>query len=225
MKIRAHRRVLGAEAALAFVWKTSYGDQLDTDTILVRHGERRAARLGRELPAVSSPTTSPSTPSPPSTPVREHMAPRIIGQDLETSQRPARSHRLHQGQRVRARRAGHHAGGCWTPSVGACRCTRRSAERRDRVAVGADFGVQDSFDILLAEDPGRDRRGLPADQAQVPARLGPQDGGARCAPPSATSPSTWTAMPPTRSAGPRALPRAGPPSAGHDRAAARRTTA
>lgn len=92
---------------LAFVWKTSYADQRYTDTILVRmEGEGHYA-WGESCPPYIPGYSADHTVAAFHT-VREHMAPRIIGQDIESAE-----------------------------------------DLLDRVAVRADFGVQDSLDILL----------------------------------------------------------------------------
>jgi len=87
----------------------------------------RAPRLGRELPAYIPNYSAEHTLATFHT-VREHMAGRIIGQDIRTAQDllghldfvKATSSR---GPRSRS------PGGCWRPSARACRCTWPSAAR------------------------------------------------------------------------------------------------
>ena len=70
---------------LAFVWKTSYADQHDTDTIFVRLQSGGRYAWGEScppyIPAYSSEHTLATFHT-----VREHMAGRLIGQELASAQ-------------------------------------------------------------------------------------------------------------------------------------------
>ena len=68
---------------LAFVWKTSYADQRDTDTILVRMEGSGHHAWGESCPPFIPSYSSEHTGAVFHT-VREHMAPRIVGQDIES---------------------------------------------------------------------------------------------------------------------------------------------
>ena len=98
---------------LAFVWKTSYADQRYTDTILVRMEGGGHYAWGESCPPYIPGYSAEHTVAAFHT-VREHMAPRIIGQDIASV-----------------------------------------------VAVGADFGVQDSLEILLQKIQGAIDQGFP----------------------------------------------------------------
>ena len=76
--------VYWAKLPLAFVWKTSYGDQLHSDTILVRMEGGGQHAWGESCPVLIPNYSSEHTLAAFHT-VREYMAPRLIGQDLETS--------------------------------------------------------------------------------------------------------------------------------------------
>ena len=69
---------------LAFVWRTSYADQYVTDTILVRMEGGGHEAWGEScppfIPAYSAEHTLATFHT-----LREHMVPRIIGQDIETA--------------------------------------------------------------------------------------------------------------------------------------------
>ena len=69
---------------LAFVWRTSYADQDVTDTILVRMEGGGHHAWGEScppyIPAYSAEHTLATFHT-----LREHMAPRIVGQDIETA--------------------------------------------------------------------------------------------------------------------------------------------
>ena len=112
---------------LAFVWKTSYADQSVTDTILVRMEGGGHEAWGESCPPFIPGYSAEHTLAVFHT-LREHMVPRIIGQDIETARGPARPAGLHQGQPVRAGRARHRL-------VGAGRqAARRAAAPRPRAA-------------------------------------------------------------------------------------------
>ena len=70
---------------LAFVWRTSYADQRDTDTILVRMEGGGHHAWGESCPVYVPAYSAEHTIATFHT-LREHMAPRIIGEDLESAQ-------------------------------------------------------------------------------------------------------------------------------------------
>src|SRR6266481_4314850 len=70
---------------LAFVWKTSYADQSFTDTILVRMEGGGHHAWGESCPPYIPAYSADHTLAVFHT-LREHMAPRIVGQDIETAQ-------------------------------------------------------------------------------------------------------------------------------------------
>jgi len=132
---------------LAFVWKTSYADQYDTDTILVRMESGGHHAWGEScppyIPAYSSEHTIATFQT-----LREHMAPRIIGQDLETSRDLL--------DRISFIKGNEFARAALDITWWALEAKRRGVPLHralggtaDRVAVGADFGIQDSLDILM----------------------------------------------------------------------------
>ena len=132
---------------LAFVWKTSYADQYDTDTILVRMESGGHHAWGEScppyIPAYSSEHTIATFQT-----LREHMAGRIIGQDLETSRDLL--------DRISFIKGNEFARAALDITWWALEAKRRGVPLHralggtaDRVAVGADFGIQDSLDILM----------------------------------------------------------------------------
>ena len=76
--------VYWARLPLAFVWTTSYGDHRHSDTLLVRMEGGGQHAWGESCPVFIPNYSSEHTLAAFHT-VREHMAPRIIGQDIETS--------------------------------------------------------------------------------------------------------------------------------------------
>src|SRR4249919_2851471 len=70
---------------LAIVWRTSYADQSVTDTLVVRMESEGQHACGERsppyIPAYSADHTLATYHT-----VREHLAPRLIGQDVHTAQ-------------------------------------------------------------------------------------------------------------------------------------------
>ncbi len=144
---------------LAFVWRTSYADQSHTDTLLVQmQGEGHSA-WGESCPVYVPAYSAEHTIATFHT-VREHMAPRIIGQDIESAQDLLDRISFIKGNQfaraaldipwwvLDAKRRGlplHEALGA----------------KRDRVPVGADFGVQESLERLLEKVQGAIDQGFP----------------------------------------------------------------
>jgi o-succinylbenzoate synthase len=132
---------------LAFVWKTSYADQRDTDTILVRMESEGQHAWGEScppyIPAYSAEHTGAAFHT-----LREHMAPRIVGQRLETSQDLLDRISFIKGNEF-ARAALDIGWWVLDAKRRGLPLHRALGGTADRVAVGADFGVQDSIDILL----------------------------------------------------------------------------
>ena len=158
MKIEAID-VYWVKLPLAFVWRTSYADQHCTDTLLVRmEGEGHAA-WGESCPVYIPAYSAEHTIATFHT-VREHMAPRIIGQDIDSAQDLLDRIAFIKGNQF-ARAALDIA--WWVLDA-----KRRGVPLHvalggtaDRVAVGADFGVQESIDLLLQKIQGAIDQGFP----------------------------------------------------------------
>jgi O-succinylbenzoate synthase len=144
---------------LAFVWKTSYGDQLHTDTILVRMESGGVHAWGESCPPSVPDYSAEHTPATFVT-VREHMAPRLVGQEIPTAEDLlARLAFLKGNQFARA---------ALEIAWWVLEARRRGVPLHvalggtaDRVAVGADFGIQDSLDTLMAKIQGAIDAGFP----------------------------------------------------------------
>jgi O-succinylbenzoate synthase len=132
---------------LAFVWKTSYADQRHTDTIFVRMESEGTYAWGESCPPYVPAYSAEHTLGTFHT-VREHMAGRLIGQELPTAEDVLGRLDFVKGNQfaraaleiawwvLHAKRQGvplHVALGGKGPTV----------------SVGADFGIQDSLDILM----------------------------------------------------------------------------
>ena len=210
--------VYWARLPLAFVWKTSYGGPAAQRHHPRAHGRRRAARLGRELSGAHPLLLVGAHPRHLSHRAGAHGPAHHRPGDRDLA-RPPRPPRLHQGQRVRARRAGHRLVGAGREAPGRAAARGAGRNRRPRHG-GRGFRRPGLLRHPARQDPGRDRRGLPADQAQVPPRLGPGDGGGGALDLSALHlPRRLQCRLYARRRG--SLPRAGPSWPRHDRAAAR----
>jgi len=151
--------VYWARVPLAFVWKTSYGDQRFTDTVLVRmEGEGHHA-WGESCPPYIPNYSAEHTLATFHT-VREHLAPRVIGQDVGSAEDLLRRLDFVKGNQF-ARAALEIT--WWVLDA-----TRRGMPlhvalggKGDAVAVGADFGIQDSLDILMRKIQAAVEAGFP----------------------------------------------------------------
>jgi len=132
---------------LAFVWRTSYGDQLHTDTILVRMESEGRHAWGESCPA-SVPSYSAEHTAATFLTVREHLAPRIVGQDIRAAGDLLDRIAFVKGNEF-ARAALEIAWWVLEAKRQGVPLHVALGGTADRVAVGADFGVQDSLDILM----------------------------------------------------------------------------
>jgi O-succinylbenzoate synthase len=144
---------------LAFVWKTSYADQHYTDTILVRmQGEGHYA-WGESCPPYIPGYSADHTLATFHT-AREHMAPHIIGQDIGSAEDLLGRIAFVKGNQF-ARAALEIAWWVLDAKRRGLPLARALGGTRDRVAVGADFGVQNSIDTLLQKIQGAIDQGFP----------------------------------------------------------------
>ena len=144
---------------LAFVWKTSYADQTDTDTLVVRMESEGQHAWGEScppyIPAYSAEHTLATFHT-----VREHLAPRLIGQDISTAQALL--------DRIDFVKGNQFARAALEIAWWVLEAKRRGVPlhvalggQGDRVAVGADFGVQESLDVLMRKIQGAIDQGFP----------------------------------------------------------------
>jgi O-succinylbenzoate synthase len=151
--------VYWARLPLAFVWKTSYADQHHTDTILVRMEGGGHHAWGESCPPSIPGYSAEHTLSTFHT-LREHMAPRIIGADIASADELLDRLAFVKGNQFA--RAGLEIA-WWVLEA-----KRRGVPLHealggtgDAVAVGADFGAQESIDILLQKIQGAIDQGFP----------------------------------------------------------------
>lgn len=151
--------VYWVKVPLAFVWKTSYGDQHFTDTILVRMQGGGHVAWGESCPPYVPSYSAEHTLATFHT-VREHMAPCLVGQEVRSVQNLLDRLDFVKGNQF-ARAALEIA--WWVLEA-----TRRRVPLHvalggegESVAVGADFGVQDSLDSLMAKIQGAIDAGFP----------------------------------------------------------------
>ncbi|PYM17774.1 MAG: o-succinylbenzoate synthase, partial [Candidatus Rokuibacteriota bacterium] len=139
--------VYRVKVPLAFVWKTSYGDQLHTDTILVRMEGGGTYAWGESCPPHVPNYSAEHTVGTFHT-VREHMAPRLIGQEVASvDDLLGRLDFVKGNQFARA---------ALEITWWVLEAKRRGVPlhvalggKGAHVAVGADFGIQDSLDTLM----------------------------------------------------------------------------
>ena len=151
--------VYWARIPLAFVWKTSYADQYHTDTVLVRMAGGGHHGWGESCPPLLPGYSAEHTLATFHT-VREHMAPRVIGQEVETAKDLLDRIAFVKGNQF-ARAALDIAWWVLDARRRGLPLHRALGATRSRVAVGADFGVQDSFDVLLEKIQGAIDQGFP----------------------------------------------------------------
>ena len=144
---------------LAFVWKTSYADQHYTDTILVRMEGGGHHAWGEScppfIPAYSAEHTLGTFHT-----LCEHMAPRIVGQDIETAHDLLERLAFIKGNQF-ARAALDITWWVLDAKRQGIPLHVALGSKRDRVPVGADFGVQETLDILLQKIQGAINQGFP----------------------------------------------------------------
>jgi O-succinylbenzoate synthase len=144
---------------LAFVWRTSYADQYLTDTILVRMEGGGHEAWGESCPVFIPAYSAEHTLATFHT-LREHMVPRIIGQDIETARDLLDRLAFIKGNQF-ARAALDVAWWVLDAKRRGLPLHRALGGTADRVAVGADFGIQDSLDTLMEKIQGAIDAGFP----------------------------------------------------------------
>jgi O-succinylbenzoate synthase len=144
---------------LAFVWRTSYADQHVTDTILVRMESDGHYAWGESCPPYIPGYSAEHTLATFHT-LREHMASRIIGRDIETARDLLDRLAFIKGNQF-ARAALDIAWWVLDAKRRGLPLHRALGGTADRVAVGADFGIQDSLDILMERIQGAIDAGFP----------------------------------------------------------------
>jgi o-succinylbenzoate synthase len=137
---------------LALVWRTSYADQADTDTLVVRMESQGQHAWGESCPPFIPADSADHTLATYHT-VCEHLAPRLIGQEIGTARELLARIDFVKGNQF-ARAALEIA--WWVLEA-----KRRGVPlhvalggKGDTVAVGADFGVQDSLEVLMQKIQG-----------------------------------------------------------------------
>ena len=151
--------VYRVKVPLAFVWKTSYGDQRFTDTILVRMQAEGHVAWGESCPPYVPNYSAEHTLATFHT-VCEHMAPCLVGQEVRSVQNLLERLDFVKGNQF-ARAALEIA--WWVLEAKRRRLPLHVAlgGKGDAVAVGSDFGVQDSLDILMEKIQGAIDGGFP----------------------------------------------------------------
>jgi len=141
------------------VWKTSYADQAETDTLVVRMESEGQHAWGESCPPYIPAYSADHTLATYHT-VREHLAPRLIGQDIGSAQALL--------DRIDFVKGNQFARAALEIAWWVLEAKRRGVPlhvalggKGDRVAVGADFGVQESLDVLMRKIQGAIDQGFP----------------------------------------------------------------
>jgi len=158
MKIEAID-IYWAKLPLAFVWKTSYADQHYTDTLLVRMEAGGHYAWGESCPPYIPGYSAEHTAATFAT-LREHMGPQVIGQDVESAQDLLDRIAFVKGNQF-ARAALEITWWVLDAKRQGVPLHVALGSTADRVAVGADFGVQDSLDLLMEKIQGAIDQGFP----------------------------------------------------------------
>jgi O-succinylbenzoate synthase len=141
------------------VWRTSYADQSVTDTLVVRMESEGQHAWGESCPPYIPAYSADHTLATYHT-VREHLAPRLIGQDVHTAQALLDRIDFVKGNQF-ARAALESAWWVLEAKRQGVPLHVALGGKADTVAVGADFGVQDSLDILMQKIQGAIDQGFP----------------------------------------------------------------
>jgi O-succinylbenzoate synthase len=144
---------------LAIVWRTSYADQSVTDTLVVRMESEGRHAWGESCPPYIPAYSADHTLATYHT-VREHLAPRLIGQDIRTAQELMDRIDFVKGNQF-ARAALEIAWWVLEAKRQGVPLHVALGGKADTVAVGADFGVQDSLDVLMQKIQGAIDQGFP----------------------------------------------------------------
>ena len=135
---------------LIYPWRTAYGEDWDIHSVLVRMETPDGLFGWGETTPLYAPTYSPEhTPGVYAT-LREHFAPLVVGQDVDTAADLLGRLAAFKGNQFA--KAGLETA-WWVLEAKRQRLPLRRllGGSRDRVPVGADFGVQDSLDMLIAK--------------------------------------------------------------------------
>jgi len=151
--------VYWARLPLAFVWRTSYADMTHIDTLLVRMESGGLHAWGESCPVFIPSYSAEHTLATFHT-VREHMAPRILGEDIASAADLLERLAFIKGNQF-ARAALEITWWVLDAKRQGVPLHQALGGTRDRIAVGADFGVQDSLDALMEMIQGAIDAGFP----------------------------------------------------------------
>jgi O-succinylbenzoate synthase len=144
---------------LAFVWKTSYADQHYTDTILIRMESAGQYAWGESCPPYIPAYSAEHTVGTFHT-VREHLAARLVGQEIQSAPDLLRRIDFVKGNQF-ARAALEIAWWVLEAKRQGVPLHAALGGKGETVAVGADFGIQDSLDTLMGKIQSAIDEGFP----------------------------------------------------------------
>ncbi len=144
---------------LVYPWRTAYGEDWEIHSVLVRMEGAGTYGWGETTP-LFAPTYSPEHTGGVFYTIRDHFAPAVIGQEIESAEDILSRLAFYKGNQFA--KAGLEV--AWWVLEAKRRgmpLHRLLGGRKSRVAVGADFGVQDSLEMLLGKIQGAIDRGYP----------------------------------------------------------------
>jgi O-succinylbenzoate synthase len=148
-----------AHLPTAINFRTSYGDHLYTDTLLLRMESGGVHAWGESCPP-SRPAYSSEHTAAAFLTVREHMAPHVIGQQLDSAEALLARFDVVKGNQF-ARSALEIAWWVLEAKRRGMPLHEALGGKGDHVKVGADFGVQDTLDELMEKIQGAVDAGFP----------------------------------------------------------------
>jgi O-succinylbenzoate synthase len=135
---------------LIYPWRTAYGEDWDIHTVLVRLQTPEGLHAWGETTPLHAPTYSPEHTPGVYTTLKEHFAPAVVGQEFDSADELLSRLAAFKGNPFA--KAGLEVA-WWVLEAKRQGVPLRAllGGSRDSVPVGADFGVQDSLDMLIAK--------------------------------------------------------------------------
>jgi len=146
------------QLTLIYPWKTAYGEDAAIDSVLFRLVSGDCEGWGETTP-FAAPTYSPETASTVFVLNEEVFCPRLVGRDFETAEALLDALRFFKGNPF-AKAGPETAWWDLHARLQGQPLHRLLGATRERVNAGADFGIQDSYDMLLEKIQGAVDRGF-----------------------------------------------------------------
>ena len=155
---------------LIYPWRTAYGEDAACHSVLCRMTSGSVAAWGESSP-LAAPCYSPEWAGGLFAVARQWLAPALVGRDINSGEELQQHLAVYKGNPF-ARGLLDMAWWNLESRIRGLPLHRLLGATRDRVAVGADFGVMDSFDDLLGAVGQAVEKRISPDQVEVSPRLG-----------------------------------------------------